>query len=148
MSIIFNKIKMKLFAKICVTTHKVYLFLFSQIRHYGAMWSRDCYFPGNNYFVEEHFNLKTSSLVPGQPKLKRLASTADEWNESHPPTEWKYDYTPYPVIIQWEQPPNLLVADTRDTFVSLLFVITEYETATKYKCCLRNRFQCSTKTVG
>merc|ERR1719427_164999 len=91
------------------------------IRHYGAMWSRDCYFPGKDYFVEEHFNLKTSSLVPGQPKLTELGSEIDEWNESHPPTEWKYDYTPYPVIIQWEQPSNLLVADTRDTFIPVLY---------------------------
>ena len=138
---------MKLFAKICVTTHKVYLFLFSQIRHYGAMWSRDCYFPGNNYFVEEHFNLKTSSLVPGQPKLTELGPEIDGHRHGLLNSDWRADYTIFPVFVAWEQPSNLLVADTYDTFVSFSFVITGYETSTKYKCCLHNRFQCSTETV-
>ena len=36
------------------------------------MWSRDTYAPGGNYFVEEHFKVKTSSLVPRTPNIHFL----------------------------------------------------------------------------
>ena len=36
------------------------------------MWSRDTYAPGGKHFVEEHFKVKTSSLVPSKPNIHYL----------------------------------------------------------------------------
>ena len=39
------------------------------------MWNRDTYAP-SDHFVEDHFNLKTSSLVPGKPTIHHCNLTA------------------------------------------------------------------------
>ena len=36
------------------------------------MWNRDEYSPEEDHFIEEHFKLNTSSLVPNKPNILNL----------------------------------------------------------------------------
>ena len=37
------------------------------------MWNRDEYSPEEDHFIEEHFKLNTSSLVPNKPKILKTS---------------------------------------------------------------------------
>ena len=70
------------------------------------MWSRAAYSPEEPY-VEEHFKLNTSSLIPGKPKVSAKIYYF----------EWKVLGRFY---VDFELPSNVAKQDI-NTFVSVLF---------------------------